>query len=86
MKFQPRNDWVLIRIVEVGVTEQGIAMPASAIEGKEFHVIAAGPDVKDLKPGNKVLMIGQDRVNYFKVPASKDLIVIREEHVVLVER
>lgn len=86
MKFQPRNDWVLIRIVRLDATDQGLAMPDSAIEGKTFHVVAAGADVEDLEPGDRVLMIGQRNTTYFEVPNSRDLIVIRQEYVVLVER
>ncbi len=82
--FRPRNDYVLIRIVEVGETPSGIAIPQISIEGKEFHIVALGPKVEDLKIGDKVLMVGQQGVDFFPLPRSKDLIMIREEHVVLV--
>jgi len=82
--FEPRNDWVLIRVVKIGQTDTGIALPDLAIEGKEFVVVAAGPEVQDLMPGDKVLMIGQRNVVYFEVPGTNDLLVIKQEHVVLV--
>ena len=83
MNFIPRNDFVLVRIVqlkEVG----GLAMPDIAIQGKCFVVVAVGPDVKDLEPGDRVLMIGSEGVHYYPLPSSKDLLVIKQDHVVLV--
>ena len=34
-KYQPRLDYVLVRIIDVGKTVTGIVMPDSSIEGKE---------------------------------------------------
>lgn len=75
---------VLVRIEqrsEVG----GIAMPDIAVEGKRFVIEAAGPDVKGLEAGDEVLMLGARNVTYFEVPGSQNLIVLKQEHVVLVK-
>ena len=82
--FRPRNDYVLIRIVELGQNPAGIAIPQISAQGKEFHVVAVGPDVEDLDVGDKVLMLGSKNTTYFELPNSKDLIVMKEENVVLV--
>ena len=82
--YRPRGDFVLIRIVELGQTVSGIAMPQTAVQGKEFQVVAIGPQVDDLMEGDKVLMIGKLNTDYFALPNSKELIVIKQEYVVLV--
>ena len=82
--WKPRNDWCLVRIVDLGEV-RGIAMPDTAIQGKEFVIVAVGEEVDDLEAGNKVLMMGKQAVEFFPLPNSKDLIVIKQEHVVLVQ-
>jgi len=84
VKFRPRNDFVLVKIIDLGVNEAGIAMPQMSIQGKRFEVVAIGPDVEDLHVGESVLMIGQVGDNYYPLPNSKDLLVIRQENVVLI--
>ena len=81
--MQPRNDYVLVEIKNIGETGAGIKLPQNAIEGKEFIVKAVGPAVVDLEPGDKVLMIGHQGTNYYPLPGRHDLIVIRQECVVL---
>mgnify|MGYP001568891782 CR=1 FL=1 len=84
--LQPRNDWVLIEIVEVGETPSGIAIPQISVEGKEFYVRNVGPKVEDLVIGNRVLMIGRQGVDYFPLPRSSTLFMIQEKQVVLVDQ
>ena len=84
MIYKPRNDYVLVKIVDLGETPSGIATPQTSIHGKEFHVLAVGPKVDGLKVGDKVLMLGKVNVEYFQLPMAKDLIAIKQEHVVLV--
>ena len=43
MIYKPRNDYVLVKIVDLGETPSGIATPQTSIHGKEFHVLADGP-------------------------------------------
>jgi hypothetical protein len=83
MVMQPRNDYVLIEIKNIGETGAGIALPQNAIEGKEFIVKAFGDKVKGLEVGDKVLMIGHQGTNYYPLPGRHDLLVIREECVVM---
>lgn len=79
----PRNDYVTVRVIVLGVNPAGMKMPDNAIEGKEFIVENAGPDVKDLKKGDKVLMVAQRNSQYFDVPNHPGLIILKQEHIVL---
>lgn len=84
VKYRPRNDMVLIRQVDHGKTKSGIAIPQISIQGKGFFVEAVGPDVENLKVGDKVLMTGTLGGTYFEVPFDKDLMVMRQEFVILI--
>jgi len=84
MTFKCRNDFVLIRVVDVGMSEGGVAIPQISIQGKEFHVEAVGPDVNELEVGDKVMMIGKQWNEYYPLPNCKDLLVIKQEFIVLV--
>lgn len=83
--YRCRGDFVLVRVVDLGECD-GIALPDQAAEGKEFHVVSVGPEVKDLEPNDRVLMIGSKNTHYYEVPGQRGLIIIREEHCVLVDR
>lgn len=84
LTFHPRNDFVLIRIEEVGQTPSGIAIPQISVEGKKFLIEATGPDVEDLEVGDSVLMTGELGKDYSFLPGRNDLLVIRQGNVVLV--
>ena len=81
--YRTRNDWVLVRIIEVGQV-RGIKMPQSSINGKEFHVEGIGPKVEGLKVGDKVLMTGNINIHYHQVPNVNNLIIVKQESVVLI--
>lgn len=84
MKWLPRNDIVLIRVVKVERLPDQISFPDNSIQGKQFVVEAIGPAVKDLSPGDVVMMLGAPNVHYYEVPNSNDLLVIKQEHIVIV--
>jgi len=84
--FVPRNDIVLIRMVNVGMTKAGIVMPDSSAQGKEMVVEAIGPDVKDLDINDKVLVVGKLGQDYDFIPQSKDLFAIKQANVLLIIR
>ena len=83
-QYYPRNDYCVIQVNEIGETPSGIAMPDYSVQGKEFIVVAMGNSVEDLDIGDRVLMLGNQGVTYFPLPNSKNLIVIKQEHIVLV--
>lgn len=82
--YRPRGAYVLISIQTVEKTSGGVAVPQWSIQGKEFIVIAIGPEVKDLNVGDKVLMLGKQDVDFFPLPNSSTLLVIPQGLVVLV--
>lgn len=78
-----RNDQVLIRIVKVEQV-RGLFMPEASMEGKQFHVVAAGPDVKDLKEGDAVFVKGTPGKDIGLLPNDNSLMVTTQENVLLV--
>lgn len=82
--WHPRNDHVLVR-VEKKDPGDGIALPDTSIEGKRFVVVAVGPDVENLEPGDDVMMCGNLNKDYWEVPGEKNLLIIKQENVLLVK-
>ena len=80
-----RNDYCLIRMTQIGESN-GIAIPEVSIEGKQFHVIAKGPKVEQLEVGDRVLMVGKLNDTYWEVPGVRNLLLIKEQNVVLILR
>jgi NADPH:quinone reductase-like Zn-dependent oxidoreductase len=54
------------------------------MEGKEFYVEGIGPDVKHLKPGDRVLMTGKQGTDWSYIPGFTNLLIIREGNIGLV--
>lgn len=85
IKLKPRNDWVIVRTVEVEKNKAGIVMPQTSIEGKRFIVEAVGEKVENLQPGDSVMLAGARDAQFFPVPKHQNLIAIKQENVVFVE-
>jgi hypothetical protein len=84
IKMRPRNEFVLVRMTQKGESG-GIAIPEVSAEGKEFHVVAVGPKVDEtLQVGDQVLMVGRINDTYHEVPGCRNLILVKQENVVLV--
>ena len=84
MIYRPRNDYVLIRTTQAGISKTGLAFPDISLQGKEHIVHAVGPAVEGLKVGEKVLMVGKMGEDYAYLPNSKDLFIIKQANIVLV--
>jgi co-chaperonin GroES (HSP10) len=84
IRYRPRNNKVIIRIVDVGVSKGGVALPDQASEGKAYIVEAVGPDVDNLEVGDRVLMVGKINEDYTFLPREKSLIIIAESNVLLI--
>lgn len=83
MIYRPRNDFVLFRIVNKGEV-RGIAMPDNAAQGKESIVVAVGPDVNGLKPGDRIMTIGTPGQDVISLPNERGLLLTKQANVVLV--
>lgn len=84
--IQPRNDMVLVRIIEKGKTLSGIALPNRAAEGVDYIVAAIGPKVEGLEVGDRVMVIGRRGFEWDVIPGEKDLFLIKETNVPMVYR
>ena len=83
MKYRPRGDFVIYKVVDKGQV-RGIAMPDAAAEGKQRVVVAKGPKVENLEVGDIILTCGQPGVDLTRLPEEHDLFITREANVVLV--
>jgi len=88
MRYLPRNDFVLFRLVNVGLSAGGVVIPDVSRQGKERIVVAMGPDVEDLKIGDRILVIGEVGHDVVELPATmkdaKGLFLTKQQNVVLV--
>lgn len=83
VKFYPRNDHLLIEIVDVELSKGGVAIPQTSMQGKRFIVREVGADVEDVERGDEVMLAGQRNVTYFEIPQHPNMIVTKQEHAVL---
>ncbi len=83
-KYRCRNDFVLFRLVNRGQI-RGLAIPDRAAEGKERVVVATGPDVKGLEPGDRILVIGTIGQDTIPLPNERDLYLTKQANVALVD-
>lgn len=81
-KYLPRNDFVLVRIINLGKSEKGILMPDGSQIGKKLVVEAIGPDIMDLKVGDSVLM--SQSSDTFPLPGHNDLFAVKQEAIAMV--
>lgn len=83
MKYRPRNDCVLVRIIDKGHV-RGIAVSDTSIHGKEFIVEAIGPQVDGLEIGDKVFMTGIQGEDYAPLPNDKTLMLIKQSNILVI--
>jgi hypothetical protein len=76
--IRPRNDIVLVRIRNKGVSERGVALPDISDEGKEYIVEAIGSKVEDIAVGDRVEVLGKRGVTYDFLPGSHDLFIVNQ--------
>lgn len=85
VKYRPRNDKVLLRVIDRGQTESGLQLPQQSQEGQEVIVLAVGPKVEDLKKGDRVIIISEEGGGPTHLRGEKDLYVVKESEVALVK-
>jgi hypothetical protein len=85
LTYKPRNDFVVVRVSTQDTNFAGIALPQISASAKQFHIVAFGPDVKDLSIGDRIIIVAkQGEGDYYPIPQSKDLIVLRQAYIALV--
>lgn len=83
-RLYPRNDLVVCREVNLGMVG-GIALPDSAAEGHVNRVLAVGPEVKDLYPGDEVHIVGRKGIEWAFLPGEKDIFALKQVNIPIVE-
>ena len=81
--YKPRGDFILYQSINRGQV-RGIAMPDQAAEGKDLIIVAVGPDVKDLQPGDRVLVIGTPGETVSRVPGTNYLLTRQANAVIVI--
>jgi co-chaperonin GroES (HSP10) len=84
IKYIPRNDFVLIRMVKRQVTALGVALPDKSRESTDLFIQAVGPDVTDLEIGDQVLAIGTPGEDLVLLPREKDLVMTKQANILCV--
>jgi hypothetical protein len=83
ISYIPRNDFVLYRIVDRGQV-RGVHIPQISAQGKDIVIVAVGPEVKDLQPGDKVFAVGTKGQDVIELPNEQHLYLSRQANIVLV--
>jgi hypothetical protein len=83
--YQPRNDFVICKVVPRGKSQGGIAIPEIGAAGMSTFVVAVGPQVQDLKPGDEILVATSSGVGY-DVADVKDHFATKQEFITCVLR
>jgi hypothetical protein len=84
IQFTPRGPYCVIRVSYRETNQAGIAVSQASAEGRQYHVESIGPDVKDLKVGDRVLMVGKKNEEYWDIPAHNGLLLVKESVISLV--
>lgn len=83
--YSPRNDFVLIRREVDATSKGGIGLPQSSREGQKFIVVTFGPEVGDLRTGDRVVICASAGEGFaYDVPREKDLFLVKQEFLGLV--
>lgn len=82
-RLRPRNDFVIVREEKLDEV-RGLFMPQVSREGTTYVVESAGSKVTDLKPGDIVRINGERGTHWDYVPNYQNMIIVREECVVIV--
>ena len=83
IRYRPRGEFVVFRLVDLGHL-RGIAIPGISAQAKDRIVVACGPEVKDLEPGDSILIIGEVGQDVAPLPNEQDLYVTKQSNIILV--
>jgi NADPH:quinone reductase-like Zn-dependent oxidoreductase len=82
-KACPRGSRVLIKM-RMRDEINGVRVPERSVEAKVFTVVAIGPKVEHLNVGDRVMMTGQQKVDWDYLPGSHEMLIIDEANVLCV--
>jgi hypothetical protein len=82
--LRPRNDMVVLRLRDLGISEGGVAIPEASREGKEWRVVAVGSKVEGLKPNDRVEPMGEIGQDIARIPGYKGFYILKEVNILLV--
>jgi len=83
-KIKCRNDRILVQI-KTREEFHGLKMPENSVEGKEYYIVAVGPDVKDLNPGDQVMIDSMEAIGEWAyLPGYSDFMFNGQKHAPLV--
>ena len=83
MIYVPRKDFVLLRTKPKGVTKAGLTFPDQAGESRDWFVERCGPEVTDLKVGDKVMVTGTFGVDVAQVLGETSLFITKANNILL---
>lgn len=84
IQFVPRGPYCVIRVSHIDKNAAGIALSQTSADAKQYHVESVGADVKDLKVGDRVLMVGKPREDYWDILGQYGLMLVKESAISLI--
>ncbi len=84
IEYKPRGDYVVVEILDTGKMKGGLIAPQSSVHGKQFLVRAVGPGVIGLKVDDMVFPIGRKGQEYFDIPNTDNLILVKQDNIPLI--
>lgn len=83
VRYRMRHNNVLIKITPVEKV-RGLFMPEASMQGVQYIVEEIGPEVKDLKKGDVVLVTGKPGVDIGLLPNDSKMLVAPEDKILLI--
>jgi hypothetical protein len=85
IQFTPRGPYCVIRVSHIDKNAAGIALSQTSADAKQYHVESIGPDVENLKIGDRVLMVAEPGEKpCWDIPGQYGLMLVRESAISLV--
>lgn len=97
MKYIPRHDFVLVQLITMDKSKDGVVLPSISQEAKKWKVVAMGPEVSkfetvtsNIKEGSVVILggpvegKGNDYLMY-QIPGSVDMFLVKDRNIIGIE-
>lgn len=86
LTYNPRCDYVLVRLVRADKSVGGVVLPEATTEGHHWYVEDVGPEVENLEAGERVDIMGQIGEDIAPLRGEKDLFLTKQSNVCLIIR